>query len=175
MNYNFRRKPLSYEEQDKLINACETKKEKLLVWGLLETGLRISEFCKLTPQNFRWQEGIICVDGKGGKYGKMSKTRVIPLTSTARRIFSEYFSWNNKMPFGTRRAQQLLKQIADRAGIMTPVTPHILRHTFAVRCIEKGISTRSLQAVLGHDSLMTTEIYLNISPETVKKEFREKW
>jgi integrase/recombinase XerD len=173
--YTYKRKPLSIEDQDRLINACENQNEKLLIIGILETGMRVSEFCNLTRQNFRWQEGVIILEGKGGRFGKMSKTRVIPLTNRARELFEKFFTWNDKIPFGPRMAQKMVKKVADRANIIANVTPHILRHTFAVRCIEKGISTRSLQAVLGHDHLSTTEIYLNISPETVKKEFREKW
>jgi integrase len=55
------------------------------------------------------------------------------------------------------------------------VTPHVLRHTFAVAAVQKGISTASLQRLLGHDHLATNEIYLNLSPEDVVREFREKW
>jgi site-specific recombinase XerD len=56
-----------------------------------------------------------------------------------------------------------------------PVTPHMLRHTFAVTAVQKGISLPALQRLLGHDRLTTTEIYLNLSPEEVVREFREKW
>jgi site-specific recombinase XerD len=59
--------------------------------------------------------------------------------------------------------------------IRWPVTPHVLRHTFAVTAVQKGISLPALQRLLGHDRLTTTEIYLNLSPEEVVREFREKW
>ena len=65
--------------------------------------------------------------------------------------------------------------IANRAGISKPVSPHVLRHTYSVSCVKKGISTRSLMQLLGHDHLSTTEIYLNLSPEDVIKEFESKW
>jgi len=55
-----------------------------------------------------------------------------------------------------------------------PVTPHVLRHTFAVNCVQRGLSTASLKKILGHDRLETTEIYLNISPEDAVQEFRDK-
>jgi len=54
------------------------------------------------------------------------------------------------------------------------VTPHSLRHSFAVNCVKKGVSTASLKKILGHDRLETTEIYLNICPEDVLKEFFQK-
>jgi len=60
-------------------------------------------------------------------------------------------------------------------NIRRPVTPHVLRHTFSVTAIQKGISLPALQRLLGHDRLTTTEVYLNLSPEEVIGEFREKW
>jgi site-specific recombinase XerD len=69
----------------------------------------------------------------------------------------------------------LLVKVANRAEIRRKVTPHVLRHTFAVTAIQKGISLPALQRLLGHDRLTTTEIYLNLSPEEVLREFRAKW
>jgi integrase/recombinase XerD len=63
----------------------------------------------------------------------------------------------------------------NQANIRRLVTPHVPRHTFAVTAIQKGISLPALQRLLGHDRLTTTEIYLNLSPEEVLREFREKW
>jgi integrase/recombinase XerD len=70
--------------------------------------------------------------------------------------------------------QVLVKRVANRAHISRPVTPHVLRHTFAVMAVQKGISLPALQRLLGHDRLTTTEIYLNLSPEDVVREFRDK-
>jgi integrase/recombinase XerD len=71
--------------------------------------------------------------------------------------------------------QLLVKRVANRARISRPVTPHVLRHTFAVTAVQKGISLPALQRLLGHDHLATTEIYLNLSPEEVVRKFREQW
>jgi integrase/recombinase XerD len=71
--------------------------------------------------------------------------------------------------------QRILKRVANRAHITRPVSPHVLRHTFAVTAVQKGVSLPALQRLLGHDRLTTTEIYLNLSPEDVIREFREKW
>mgnify|MGYP001606388215 CR=1 FL=1 len=65
--------------------------------------------------------------------------------------------------------------MANKAGIPKLVTPHVLRHTYSVSCIKKGISTRSLMTLLGHDRLATTEIYLNLSSEDALREFQNKW
>jgi integrase/recombinase XerD len=74
-----------------------------------------------------------------------------------------------------RTIQRLVKVVANRARIRGKVTPHVLRHTFSVTAIQKGISLPARQRLLGHDYLSTTQIYLNLSPEDVVREFRQKW
>ena len=69
----------------------------------------------------------------------------------------------------------MLKRLANRGRISRTVSPHVLRHTFVVTAIQKGISLPALQRLLGHDTLQTTEIYLNLSPEHVVEEFQQKW
>jgi len=78
------------------------------------------------------------------------------------------------MALTARTAQRLVRKMANRAAITRRVTPHVLRHTFAVNCVKRGLSTASLKKILGHDRLETTEIYLNISPEDALAEFRRK-
>ena len=73
MAYQYVREPLRFEESDRLCQACETVQEKLIVWTLLDTGLRVSELCGLTTEQILWQQKAIRVSGKGGPYGKKSK------------------------------------------------------------------------------------------------------
>jgi integrase/recombinase XerD len=175
-NYQYRREPLTAEEQDKLVNACQTHQEKLVVWTLLDTGLRVSELASLASQNVLWQEKRIMVYGKGGPYGKKSKRRVVPLTDRARKLLEVQFATsNNGIGMSTRTIQRTITRVANRAMITKPVSPHVLRHSYAVTAIQKGISTRALQEFLGHDHLETTEIYLNLSPEEALSEFHRKW
>ncbi len=61
------------------------------------------------------------------------------------------------------------------AHISKDITPHVLRHTFAVTAVQKGLSLPSLMKILGHDHLSTTQIYLNLSPEMALNEFHDKW
>jgi len=75
-----------------------------------------------------------------------------------------HFSENNDTGITKRTVARIVKKVADKAEISKPVSPHVVRHTFSVNCIRKGISTRALQTLLGHDRLTTTEIYLNLSP-----------
>jgi integrase/recombinase XerD len=109
---------------------------------------------------------------KGGPYGKKTKRRVIPMTDQVRRVLEHQFGFDNTLGMSARTIQRVVKRIANKAGISKPVTPHILRHTFSVTCIKKGISTRALMQLLGHDRLSTTEL---LSPEDVIGEFRDRW
>jgi len=175
MAYQFKREPLRSEESDKLCQACKNVQEKLIVWILLDTGMRVSELCSLTPQNILWQQQTIRMSGKGGPYGKKTKKRVIPMSKRVQALLEHYFAIHDTFPVGIRRVQTLLKDIANKAQISQSVTPHILRHTFATIALQKGISIASLQKILGHDRLATTAIYLNFTDEHVVEEFMKKW
>jgi integrase/recombinase XerD len=174
MSYQFVREPLNYEECDRIVNACKSFTEKLVLWVLLDTGLRVHEFCGLRRDQVHWQENCLVVWGKGGWYGSKGKRRVVPLTARAKRLLEVHFATNEGMGFSTRTAQRIVRRVANRAMISKPVTPHVLRHTFAVNCVKRGVSTASLKKLLGHDRLETTEIYLNICPEDALNEFFEK-
>ena len=112
--------------------------------------------------------------GKGGPFGTRGKRRIVPLTERAKRLLEMQFIANDRLGLNVRTAQRVVKQVANRAMLTKPVTPHSLRHTFAVSCVQQGVSTASLKKILGHDRLETTEIYLNISPEDALGEFFRK-
>lgn len=175
MKRQYKREPLSQEEANRLANACETHQEKLIVWTLLDTGLRVSELAGLTKENIDWQNHRLIIFGKGGPYGKKTKRRVAPMSPRVQPLIENHFGIHDSVGVTPRTIQRIVKAIANRGHIKKPVSPHVLRHTFAVAAIQKGISTRALMDVLGHDRLTTTEIYLNMSPEDVMREFKEKW
>ena len=175
MAYQYTREPLKIEDADKLSSACESVLEKLIIWSLLDTGLRVSELCSLTPENILWQQKAIRIKGKGGPYGKKSKVRMVPLSNRVFVLFEHYFALNNKFPIGDRQAQKIVKSIANKARISKEVTPHILRHTFATIALQKGISLATIQKILGYDRLSTTAIYLNFTDPHVLEEFERKW
>ncbi|MBI4530697.1 MAG: tyrosine-type recombinase/integrase [Candidatus Latescibacteria bacterium] len=79
------------------------------------------------------------------------------------------------MGIGIRTIQRIIKRVANQAHISRPVTLHILRHTFSVTAIQKGISLPALQRLLDHDHLTTTKIYLNLLPKEIIREFQSKW
>ena len=164
MPYQYKREPLNDDEVNSITNACDTFREKFVVWTLLDTGLSLSEFADLKKENIQWQERRLVIYGKGDRYGKKTKTRIIPMTERARKLIEYHFAENNSIGVTKRTVARILKKVADKAGISKPVSPHVLRHTFSINCIKKGISTRALQTLLGHDRLTATEIYLNGNP-----------
>jgi integrase/recombinase XerD len=175
MPYQYKREPLTPDESNRLSNACENYREKLVVWTLIDTGLRVSELANLKKDNIDWQGHRLTIYGKGGPYGSKSKRRIMPLSSRVQPLIEGHFALHETLGIGARSIQLMLRRLANRAQIARPVTPHVLRHTFAVSAVQKGISLPALQRLLGHDRLTTTEIYLNLSPEDVVREFREKW
>ncbi|KKK60898.1 hypothetical protein LCGC14_3019770 [marine sediment metagenome] len=175
MPYQYKKEPLNDDETNRLTNACDTFREKFVVWTLLDTGLRLSEFADLKKDNIQWQEKKLVIYGKGGPCGKETKRRIIPMTERVRKLMDYHFAENNGIGVTKRTVARIVKKVADKASISKPVSPHVLRHTFSVNCIKKGISTRALQYFLGHDRLTTTEIYLNLSPEEAITEFLNKW
>ncbi len=175
MAYQYKREPLTQDEANRLANACENHVEKVIVWTLLDTGLRVSELAGLKKENLDWQGHRIMIYGKGGPYGTKSKRRIIPLSARVQPLIEGHFSLHENLGMSPRTIQRILKRVANRAHINRPVSPHVLRHTFSVTAIRKGISLPALQRLLGHDRLTTTEIYLNLSPEDVIREFQSKW
>ena len=175
MPYQYKREPLTADEANCLADACRTHEEKLVIWALLDTGLRVSEFANLKRDNLDWHQHRLRVYGKGGPYGKKTKLRVIPLSPRVAPLLEDHLSLHESVGISPRTIQRLVKKIANRAQVSRKLTPHVLRHTYSVTCIQKGISLPSLQRLLGHDHLTTTEIYLNLSPEDVIREYREKW
>ena len=110
MAYQFVREPLRSEEADQLCHACQTTDEKLVVWTLLDTGLRVSELCSLTPSNVLWQQKSLRVSGKGGPYGKQLKKRVVPMSRRVQALLEPYVSLHEKWFIGSRQVQKIVKR-----------------------------------------------------------------
>ncbi len=176
MAYQYRREPLTIEEATRLVNACESFEEKLIVWTLIDTGLRVSELATLARQQIEWQARPLrmTIFGKGGPFGKSTKRRVVPITGRIRPLLEHHFAIHETVGLTRRTIHRIVKRVANRGGITRVTSPHVLRHTFSVDSIRKGISLPALQRVLGHDHLSTTQIYLNMSPEDVLREYEAK-
>lgn len=175
MPYQFKREPLTQDEATRIANVCNSHVEKLIVWTLLDTGLRVSELASLSKDNLDWQMHRLMIYGKGGAYGTKSKRRIIPISSRVQPLIEGHLALHDRFGMSSRTIQRLIRQVANRAKISRPVSPHVLRHTFAGTAVQKGLSLPALQKLLGHDRLTTTEIYLNLSPEEAIREFQSKW
>lgn len=174
MKYQYKRVPLNLDQVQALEKACLEFEDKLLVWLLLDSGLRIGEWQSLTPQNVNWQERTLTIFGKSPN-GKAAKRRMVPVSNRSMALLEKHFAIRNDMHCSVRFAQRRVKVIANRAQIATPVSPHVLRHTFAILALMKGFSLPALQKILGHENLETTAIYLNIQDMHVIDEYRTKW
>ena len=164
-----KREPLQGVELTQLEAACRTGRERLIVFTLADTGLRVAELAALRRDNVDFQLHRIMFLGKGGK------RRVIKLSPRARAVVESHFAINDTVGMSKRTIQRIVMNLARAAKITRPTSPHVLRHTFATNCVRKGISLPALQKLLGHETMRSTEIYLNLSPESAIEEFDAKW
>ena len=140
MPYQFKREPLMQDEANRLANSCQTAEERLVIWSLLDSGLRVSELAGLRKDNVDWQTHRLVIYGKGGPYGTRSKRRIIPMSARIQPLLEAHFSLNESFGMSARKIQRMVKTVANRAAISRKISPHVLRHTFSVTAIQKGIS-----------------------------------
>ena len=180
---------LTPAEVDRLKDSIDVSKpeghrNRAIIEVLFSCGLRVSELVNLKLSDIYRDEQFVRVFGKG------SKERLVPISSTALREIDNYWSWREELKikpgeedylFLNRRGAHLtrtmilimLKQQADEAGIQKTISPHTLRHSFATALLEGGADLRVIQALLGHESIATTEIYTHISSQTLRQTILE--
>ena len=164
----YRREPLRPEEVRALrVTASRNPIDRTIIETLLTTGLRVAEFAALEESDVDTEQCRLTVrSGKGGR------RRVVYVS---RRLALELARYLRRARRPRKRGiQRRLVALRSLAVIARPCTPHVLRHTFAVRALQAGLSLASLQQALGHRSLATTAIYLNLSPDAALAEMREK-
>lgn len=168
---------LSVNEIDMMIEAIDLSKpeghrNKAIIETLYGCGLRVSELVNLRLTDIHYGEGFVMVTGKG------NKQRLVPISSKALKEIDIYKSGRNMLPeihdrnilFLNRRGKKLsramiftiVKELAKKAGIRKKISPHTFRHSFATHLIEGGADLRAVQEMLGHESILTTEIYTHI-------------
>jgi len=176
---------LSIEEIDAVISAIdlslpEGQRNKAIIETLYSCGLRVTELINLRITNLFFDEGFIKVVGKG------SKERLVPIGQKAIKEITLYFQDRNLMPnidktsenivFLNRRGKQLtrvmiftiIKTLAEKAQIKKNISPHTFRHSFATHLIDGGADLRAVQEMLGHESILTTEIYTHLDREYLR-------
>lgn len=166
---------LSEAEVDALLTAVETPLERAALEILYATGMRVSEVLALPASALAGDAALLIVRGKG------SKERIVPLSDAARdaaavlRAASEKPRWlfpgRDARHAMTRQGfAVMLKRIALRAGLdPARLSPHVLRHSFATHMLARGADLRSLQMLLGHADIATTQIYTHVLAERLRR------
>lgn len=168
------------------IDQLKALRDTAILETLFSTGMRVSELCSLT-RDIDFERGHFSIRGKG------DKVRVVFLTDSAHEAIKAYDVARKDMeeamfvshpagkalprPLIPRAVERLVKDHAVRAGISRKVTPHVIRHSFATDLLENGADVRSVQALLGHANIATTQIYTHVTDKhlhDVHKSFHGK-
>lgn len=169
---------LTVEEVDQLLETAYARgaTRGLMTRTLLETATRVSTFCRLQVSSIAFEEREIRVEGKGGKAREIP---VLPSLLNELRLHLGDRETGYLFPsprgghYSERRIQQIVKDLAEEAGIEKRVYPHLLRHTMAQRLADEGMPENLLQRFLGHDHPATTQVYYEPARPQVKHAFRE--
>jgi len=176
---------LSQEEIDSLIFAVDTDKSegqrnRAILETLYSCGLRVSELVGLKMSNLFFDQGFVKIEGKA------NKERLIPISERAIKEINQYIEGYRStlkispnaydIVFLNRRGQKLsrvmiftiIKNLADKVNLSKKISPHTFRHSFATHLIEGGADLRAVQEMLGHESILTTEIYTHIDRDYLK-------
>ncbi len=177
---------LSVEEIDALIDAIDLSKpeghrNKAIIETLYSCGLRVSELVNLQFENLFFDEGFIRVIGKG------NKQRLVPVSPTVEKEMDLYTEnvratlnikkGHESYVFLNRRGAKLtrvmiftiIKNLAQETGLQKNISPHTFRHSFATHLLEGGANLRAIQEMLGHESILTTEIYTHLDQEFLRE------
>lgn len=171
-------------------NSLQTLRDRAIVELLFSAGLRVSELSSLNIENINLQTQEFSIIGKG------SKMRVVFISDSAKKALGEYlkkrtdidpalfirtnkigFQKNDDLRLTTRSIQRIVKHYAKKAGIIKDVHPHTFRHSFATDLLSNGADIRSVQAMLGHSSITTTQIYTHVTNQQLReihKKFHRK-
>ncbi len=177
-------KVLTVHEVDRLLNRPDTSnatgiRDKAMLEVLYATGIRVSELINLNLGDLDFEEGFVRCMGKG------SKERVVPMGEIAMNSLKQYFSKGRPKlvsnpreravflnHHGRRLTRQgfwkIVKKYAAQLKIRKEITPHTLRHSFATHLLENGADIRSVQEMLGHADISTTQIYTHITKDRLK-------
>ncbi|MGH7885272.1 MAG: tyrosine recombinase XerC [Thermodesulfobacteriota bacterium] len=178
---------LSVDEIFKLINIEDSQNKPLLLRDkailelLYSSGLRVSELAYALLKDLNLEESIIKVTGKG------NKERIVPIGSKALEAIKNYLSIRDELRpksdviflnskgngITTRTISRIVKKYSLLSGIPKNISPHVLRHTFATHLLGGGADLRSIQEMLGHSSLSTTQRYTHITIEQIMKIYDE--
>ncbi|MDD8030898.1 MAG: site-specific tyrosine recombinase XerD [Acidobacteriota bacterium] len=177
-------KVLSVEEVEALLDKPDLKKpqgirDRAILEILYGSGLRVSELISLELKDLRFSQSFLICKGKG------SKERIVPMGRSACQWLKTYLEevrplwdkYGSAILFLTRRGKaftrqgiwKILKGYGQETGLRDKIHPHILRHSFATHLLERGADLRSVQMLLGHSQITTTQIYTHVSRQRLKQ------
>ncbi len=163
-------------------DKAEAQRDRAIIETLYGCGLRVSELVDLEMSKIYTEEGYLVVRGKG------NKERMVPMSEVSiheiNRYLEEFRSYLNVKPdcanilFLNRRGGkltrvrifQIIKDLAEAAGIRKNISPHTLRHSFATHLLEGGANLRAIQQMLGHESITTTQIYIHLDRSSLRED-----
>jgi integrase/recombinase XerD len=175
---------LTVAEAEALLQAPDEKKphgvrDRAMLEVLYGSGLRVSELAALKLAEINLEDGFLVCRGKGGK------ERIVPLGRSSGRALRRYlaevrprldpggreelFLSRRGRPFTRQGVWKLLRQHAGTAGLAARISPHVLRHSFATHLLERGADLRSVQLMLGHSQITTTQIYTHVTRERLRR------
>ncbi len=177
-NKRVKRIPPKYIPKNIIENAISEDRDGLIIRVMYATGLRISEVVKLKVSDIMFDSGFIRVKGKG------KKERFVPVDAKTLSLLFEYlksrgvglksdfvFLSNRKKPFTRQGLWKLIKKRFRKFGF--DIKPHMLRHMFATHMLENGANIRAVQEMLGHESIVTTQIYTDITDNALQAAFNQ--
>lgn len=182
-------KSLDVDELSRLLDSPDIHndlglRDKAMLETLYASGLRVSELITLRAEDVNLKMGFLRCIGKG------NKERVVPIGEIASEYISAYIDRVRGRLAGLRRSEYLflsklggpmsrvmfwkiIKKYAAQAGITKSITPHMLRHSFATHLIERGADLRSVQEMLGHASIATTQVYTHVTRDHLREVYKE--
>jgi len=175
---------LTFKEVERLLRQPDEEdvqgcRDKAMLELLYATGLRVSELVSLKLSDVNLEDGFLLCRGKGGK------ERIVPLGKTAGAAVARYLAASRPRlikketeflfltyrggPFSRQGFWKNLNSYGRKAGLKAKISPHVLRHSFATHLLERGADLRSVQVMLGHSQITTTQIYTHVSRKQLRR------
>jgi len=187
---------LELEQVQRLIGAASNRRDALLVRIPWRTGIRVSELIGIRIQDIDFDNRAIVIKvqkmrKRGGK--AIERRRMVPVDQGTLDLVKEYLEWRKQFPYKgdllfpitRQRVDQIFWKLGRRAGITrvgdptisqhTKMHPHVLRHSFSIHAIKRGMTIERLQKILGHSSPTTTAVYLQYSLKDLHEDYDKIW
>jgi len=187
---------LEPQQVKRLIAVAKNLRDILLVLILWRTGIRVGELIQIRVPDVDFENRAILIkvqkmrkrDGKA-----VERRRIVPVDQGTLNMIKEYLEWRKQFPYkgdllfpiSRQRVNQIFWKLGRRAGIQEigdpaisrhrKLHPHVLRHSFAIHCVKRGMSIERLQKILGHQSPTTTSVYLQYSVADLHEDYDRVW